>query len=147
MFDKAFILDRITECQKLINFHVNRDFALIEDFDLLFRALDSYAVWLNHADQSAEFSQTETLSIAADRLELQRLVLAACQVRVHVQVKPVSQPAAPKQLQVFRVLGPVSKAATERENRGASLLWFPTLVRFPAPEKLLSNTRPVGGLA
>ena len=140
MFDKAFILDRITECQKLINFHVNRDFALIEDFDLLFRALDSYAVWLNHADQSAEFSQTETLSIAADRLELQRLVLAACQVRVHVQVKPVSQPAAPKQLQVFRVLGQVAKATFPK----LSISW--TLNQSQA-KQLLSNTRPVGGLA
>lgn len=140
MFDKAFILDRITECQKLINFHVNRDFALVEDFDLLFRALDSYAVWLNHADQSAEFSQTETLSIAADRLELQRLVLAACQVRVHVQVKPVSQPAAPKQLQVFRVLGQVAKATFPK----LSISW--TLNQSQA-KQLLSNTRPVGGLA
>ena len=140
MFDKAFILDRITECQKLINFHVNRDFALVEDFDLLFRALDSYAVWLNHADQSAEFSQTETLSIAADRLELQRLVLAACQVRVHVQVKPVSQPAAPKQLQVFRVLGQVAKATFPK----LSISW--TLNQSQA-KQLFSNTRPVGGLA
>lgn len=140
MFDKAFILDRITECQKLINFHVNRDFALVEDFDLLFRALDSYAVWLNHADQSDEFSQTEVLSIAADRLELQRLVLAACQVRVHVQVKPVSQPAAPKQLQVFRVLGQVAKATFPK----LSISW--TLNQSQA-KQLSSNTRPVGGLA
>ncbi|MDY0205099.1 MAG: hypothetical protein RBR82_00585 [Pseudomonas sp.] len=140
MFDKAFILDRITECQKLINFHVNRDFALVEDFDLLFRALDSYAVWLNHADQSDEFSQTEVLSIAADRLELQRLVLAACQVRVHVQVKPVSQPAAPKQLQVFRVLGQVAKATFPK----LSISWT---LNQPQAKQLFPNTRPVGGLA
>lgn len=141
MFDKAFILDRITESQKMINFHVNRDFALVnDDFDLLFRILDSYAIWLNHADQSDEFSQTEVLSIAADRLELQRLVLAACQVRVHVQVKPVSQPAAPKQLQVFRVLGQVAKATFPK----LSISW--TLNQSQA-KQLFPNTRPVGGLA
>ena len=149
MFDKAFILDRINECKKLITFRLGRAelSPSDDDFDFLNRCLDSYGYWLRCAGPDYSFSESESDLLTADFFHFSSLVLCAHDGDLNAQTVQVLEQAPSRKLSVLRVLGPVSKAATERENRGASLLWFPTLVRFPAPEKLLSNTRPVGGLA
>ena len=149
MFDKAFILDRINECKKLITFRLGRAelSPSDDDFDFLNRCLDSYGYWLKCAGPDYSFSESESDLLTADFFHFSSLVLCAHDGDLNAQTVQVLEQAPSRKLSVFRVLGPVSKAATERENRGASLLWFPTLVNFPAPAKLLSNTRPVGGLA
>ena len=149
MFDKAFILDRINECKKLITFRLGRAelSPSDDDSDFLNRCLDSYGYWLKCAGPDYSFSESESDLLTADFFHFSSLVLCAHDGDLNAQTVQVLEQAPSKKLSVLRVLGPVSKAATERENRGASLLWFPTLVNFPAPAKLLSNTRPVGGLA
>lgn len=149
MFDKAFILDRINECKKLITFRLGRAelSPSDDDFDFLNRCLDSYGYWLKCAGPDYSFSESESDLLTADFFHFSSLVLCAHDGDLNAQTVQVLEQAPSRKLSVLRVLGPVSKAATERENRGASLLWFPTLVNFPAPAKLLSNTRPVGGLA
>ena len=149
MFDKAFILDRINECKKLITFRLGRAelSPSDDDFDFLNRCLDSYGYWLKCAGPDYSFSESESDLLTADFFHFSSLVLCAHDGDLNAQTVQVLEQAPSSKLSVLRVLGPVSKAATERENRGASLLWFPTLVNFPAPAKLLSNTRPVGGLA
>ena len=149
MFDKAFILDRINECKKLITFRLGRAelSPSDDDFDFLNRCLDSYGYWLKCAGPDYSFSESESDLLTADFFHFSSLVLCAHDGDLNAQTVQVLEQAPSKKLAVLRVRGPVSKAATERENRGASLLWFPTRVNFPAPAKLLSNTRPVGGLA
>lgn len=149
MFDKAFILDRINECKKLITFRLGRAelSPSDDDFDFLNRCLDSYGYWLKCAGPDYSFSESESDLLTADFFHFSSLVLCAHDGDLNAQTVQVLEQAPSRKLSVLRVLGPVSKAATEREKRGLSLLWFPTLVCFPAPAKLLSNTRPVGGLA
>lgn len=149
MFDKAFILNRINECKKLITFRLGRAelSPSDDDSDFLNRCLDSYGYWLKCAGSDDSFTESESLLLAAEFSHFLSLVLCTHHGESDAQVVQVLEQAPSRKLSVCRVLGQVSKAATEREKRGASLLWFPTLVRFPAPAKFLSNTRPVGGLA
>jgi len=94
--------------------------------------------WLSQLRKNAYHSLAE-----AQYLEDQFNDLNCQFLKVHGlndEVKQVSQPAAPKKLQVFRVLGQVAKATFPK----LSISW--TLTQSQA-KKLFSNTRPVGGLA
>ncbi len=144
-FDKAFVEQRLNECLSLIKFQVNRGLdGLPVNFELCAKASESFYNFFRHADLSNGFTVSERSEFMFCYFDLRDELEG---LQNNEKVKPVPEPAPSAQLQVLRVLGQVSKAATEREKRGLSLLWFPTLVCFPAPAKLLSNTRSVGGLA
>lgn len=151
-FDRAFILERITECEKMINFHVRRDFARVnDDFESLFRIFESYSAWLCRAVKSVEFSVSETLSMQSEMLLLQGLVLNARQVRINAQTVQVLEQAPSRKLSVFRVLGQRFTTYPFR-NKGKPVsvpvrYWFMPPKSANYTKQLLSNTRPVGGLA
>lgn len=151
IFDKAFVEDRLNECLSLLKFQSQR---CLDGFpvnaDLCAKALESFQNFSRYAEPAHGFTLDERREFFDRYFDLKNALKDlknAEQPKVRQVNDSVAQPVAPTQLSVLRVLGQVSKAATEREERGLSLLWFPTLVRFPAPTKFLSNTRPVGGLA
>ena len=142
-FDKAFVTARINQCLSICESQLKYGCDVAGLFEKAFKLGTSWVQ--NHCSVSG-FTEEEISDLQDEffALRLQRLAQVS---NAENQSEQVSKSAPSTQLPMFRVLGQVSKAATERENRGASLLWFPTLVNFPAPAKLLSNTRPVGGLA
>jgi len=155
-FDRAFILERITECEKMINFHVRRDFARVnDDFESLFRIFESYSAWLCRAVKSVEFSVSETLSMQSEMLLLQGLVLNARQVRINAQAQQVSESTPSAALPVLRLLGPEPIKLRPVHVLNEEPGWEPYYRRFhpyfrttlTVTKRILSHTRPVGGLA
>ena len=125
-FDEDFILDRLFECLGICEFQVKRSF---ENKLLFHRSYEQAQRWLNRYELLLGADSHKVIYIKS-KLEI-----------LNAKNKQVLKPAASAQLPVCRVLGQVSKAATERQQRPLSLGWFPT------PTKFLSHTRPVGGLA
>lgn len=162
MFDKAFILDRINECKKLITFRLGRaELSLSDDdSDFLNRCLDSYGYWLKCAGPDYSFSESESDLLTADFFHFSSLVLCAHDGDLNAQTVQVLEQAPSRELSVFRVLGKASKfqslyALNEQRPSPASIPewafwpllsigWRPSLT---VTKRILSHTRPVGGLA
>lgn len=157
-FDKSFVSARIDDCILICSFQVNNGFP---NSTLFQQSYEQGISWITNFGHKSGLLPHD-LQDAQDHLNsLYDTFISYCCEKVNstldssIQVQPhhesqpsqVSESTASVELPVLRVLGQVSKAATEREKRGLSLLWFPTLVRFPGATKFLSNTRPVGGLA
>lgn len=144
-FDKAFVEDRLNECLSLLKFQLQR---CLDGFPVYVVRCDqisqSFHNFFLYADEANGFTYDERLELISRWGDLNRAIkelLNADQPKVRQVNDSAAQPVAPTQLSVFSVLGQVSKAATERPQRSLSLGWFPTTAQ------LLSNTRPVGGLA
>lgn len=142
MFDKAFILNRINECKKLITFRINRDDAALgdDDFDFLDRCLDSYGYWLKCAGSDDSFTESESLLLAAEFSHFLSLVLCTHDGESDAQVVQVLEQAPSRKLSVFRVLGQVFETDFPKISSNWAFNQCQT-------KQLLSNTRPVGGLA
>lgn len=136
-FDKAFYLDRISEMTKLIEFRLRRDVFTLQDYDFCIRALDSLHSWVQRVFASDEYSQTEFETIISQYISLSSSVLS--RTAQSEETFQVSKSAAPKQLQVFRVLGQVAQDTFPE----LSTSW--TLTQSKA-KQLFSNTRSIGGL-
>lgn len=149
-FDEDFILDRLFECLGICEFQVKRSF----ENELLFhrsyqqaqRWLNRYELLLGADSHKVIYIKSKLAILRASFVEHEILLDLESEELETVQEhnaknKQVLKPAASAQLPVCRVLGQVSKAATERQQRPLSLGWFPITAQ------LLSNTRSVGGLA
>lgn len=142
MFDKAFILDRINECKKLITFRLGRAelSPSDDDFDFLNRCLDSYGYWLKCAGPDYSFSESESDLLTADFFHFSSLVLCAHDGDLNAQTVQVLEQAPSRKLSVFRVLGQVFETDFPKISSNWAFNQCQT-------KQLLSNTRPVGGLA
>lgn len=151
--DEDFILDRIIECLCICNFQVKRSF---ENEYLFHGAYEQAQRWLlNHYEPLLGADSHKVIHIKSrlDKLNasflehqsrsyLEDEELEAVQVH-NAKNQPVSKPAAPAQLPVFRVLGQVTKTQVTLGACPLSIDWRPS---DPMPRKLFSITRPVGGL-
>ena len=153
MFDKAFILDRINECKKLITFRLGRAelSPSDDDFDFLNRCLDSYGYWLKCAGPDYSFSESESDLLTADFFHFSSLVLCAHDGDLNAQTVQVLEQASSRKLSVFRLLGQRFTTYPFR-NKGKPVsvpvrYWFMPPKSADYTKQLLSNTRPVGGLA
>lgn len=149
-FDEDFLLDRLVECLSICAFQVKSSF---ENEYFFHKSYEQAQGWLKRYQSLLGFDSCRVIYVQSlldnlnasflehqSRSYLESEELEAVQVH-NAKNQQVSKPAASVQLPVLRVLGQVSKAATERPQRSLSLGWFPTTAQ------LLSNTRPVGGLA
>lgn len=153
MFDKAFILDRINECKKLITFRLGRAelSPSDDDSDFLNRCLDSYGYWLKCAGPDYSFSESESDLLTADFFHFSSLVLCAHDGDLNAQTVQVLEQASSRKLSVFRLLGQRFTTYPFR-NKGKPVsvpvrYWFMPPKSADYTKQLLSNTRPVGGLA
>ena len=145
-FDKSFIEDRLNECLAIFRFQLQ---LALDGFplnsDLCSKFSESFQNFSRHLEPGSGYGFTLNERRAFfDRYFYLKGALKDLQNEQPAVRKvndSAAQPVAPTQLSVCRVLGQVSKAATERQERPLSLGWFPITAQ------LLSNTRSVGGLA
>lgn len=162
-FDKSFIADRITEMTKLIEFRLNNDDFTAKDYSFCMRCLDSLHGWVQRVYASDEFSEPEFIAINSKyRGFVTTLWHWSCRNQCSLskaqseETQQVFKPVPPAQLPVFRLLGSVNSSCSVSEKSpgikplatariaGLSAYWTPSST---ITKQLLSNTRPVGGLA
>lgn len=148
-FDSAFILARINECIAICGFQVERSF---ENEDLFQKSYEQAQRWLVHYKLSFCAStykvvhfetllDTYNLSFLTHRslLDFGAEILEAVQV-LNAKNQSVSKPVTSARMQVFRVLGQVFETDFPKISNNWAFNQYQT-------KQLLSNTRPVGGLA
>lgn len=155
-FDKAFVTDRINECLSICESQLKYGCDVAGLFEKAFKLGTSWVQ--NHCSVSG-FTEEEISDLQDEffALRLQRLAQVS---NAEIQSEQVSKPAPSAQLSVFRVLGKASKfqslyALNEQRPSPASIPewafwpllsigWRPSLT---VTKRILSHTRPVGGLA
>lgn len=160
--DAEFILSRIIECIAICDLQVKRS---LDNEHLFHKAFDQAQRWLNHYTSAASPYKAAHVQSLLEDLNVRFLNIKSLldldddlleEVQAHNEKnQPVPEPAPPAQLSVFRVLGQASAEKyisfyTLNEFEGYKQVasrfaphWRPTLT---LTKRLLSNTRPVGGL-
>lgn len=161
-FDEDFLLDRLVECLSICENQQKNGF---DNPELFQKALDKGLSWINNHAPKCELglpsSEICKLEGRLFSISIAFLVHGIDEV-LHSNEKnqPVPKPAPSAQLSVFRVLGKASKfqslyALNEQRPSPASVPewaywplfsigWRPSLT---VTKRILSHTRPVGGLA
>lgn len=153
-FDKAFIEARLNECLLIIKFQVKRGFdGLPVEFSTCSKAIDSFQNFMRHLTADNGFTSSEIIRILCRYFDL---LDQLDELKSNEQNKQVSEPPTSRHLFLYSVLGqklaPYDFLNEQKPIYTPKKFWHPRFSigwrpSFTITKRLLSNTRPVGGLA
>lgn len=158
-FDKAFVEDRLNECLSLLKFQLQRCLdGLSVNADLCEKASESFFNFIRHAEVSNGFTDAERTELMFRFFGLKGAIedlQNADQPTVRQADDSAAQPVAPSQLSMFSLFCKKAKffsLSTQNEYPGWDHYYKASFHPFARPtltvtKRILSHTRPVGGLA